>query len=826
MRFVAAALLVAAAGTAWSVQEARLRVEATNHTAAVRRIAVSPNEALIATVGDDKTGRIWQASDRRLLATLRVPVGAGDAGRLYGVAFSPDGKEIAVGGTSGDPGAGHRIDVFDAANGVHQRTLALDAGNVVRLLWTRDGRHVVACLSGGNGVRILSPAGRNAFADTFAAPCFGLAELPDGSILASGFDGEIRHYRLQGDSWAVARRIRTEIADPQAIAVSPDGLHFAVGYRSRLADGRVAVDVFDTKGGVLAKRFTFSDLPYGSLGSVAWSRDGSVIAASGRATDAGGYRLRIIMKRIAWPQGVVSSDFVATDTIQDTAPIGQDRFAVASSNGSWTVVPASGPLSPLGASVIDLRGPDNLKVAADARRVSFGSTAWSGPRRFNLPARDLQLGEDNDLESARRSSFFRRIERWENEYRPVVGGQAVKMGPLELSRSAAMLPDDAGVVLGTSRTLRRLGWDGAQIWSVRVATEVTSVNTSRDGKIVVSTQMDGTVRWWRAADGLPLLTLFTSIDDKWVLWTEDGYYDAAPGAESLIGWQVNREDGTGVDYFSIGRFRDKYNRPDVIDRVLDTLDPQRALALADDARRARAAADAQQSPAPKAEAKPAPQADPHAGLLPPVLTVLANRSLQSETTVMRIDFSVRAENVPANAMIVRVDGRPVEPSTSVMPERQDGEALGHLIVPMPARNAELAVMAQAGALLSEPVHLAWVWRPPAPPADPVAPLASIPAASGVVASADSAVERSESVGAGNGPRRHRPGRLRKRRRLPFRSRPHLRQVSPPAPAECFGAEAVGAERIRGRPPRNHHSCPAADATAGAASDRTARGRRR
>jgi hypothetical protein len=63
------------------------------------------------------------------------------------------------------------------------------------------------------------------------------------------------------------------------------------------------------------------------------------------------------------------------------------------------------------------------------------------------------------------------------------------------------------------------------------------------------------------------------------------------GAESLLGWHVNRSDGVGVDFFSIGRFRDKYLRPDVIDQVLATLDPQRALVAADAKRSVRVQAE-------------------------------------------------------------------------------------------------------------------------------------------------------------------------------------------------------------------------------------------
>jgi hypothetical protein len=342
----------------------QLRVEAGEHQATVRRIAVSADGALVATASDDKMARLWRRRPPPA-GTLRVPIGDGDQGRLYGVTFSPDGRQLAVAGTNGDPATPHRIDVFDAGNARHLRTLQLDAGHVVRLLWTRDGRHLAACLSGRDGLRIVAAdSGQTVYSEAFAAPCFGLAELPDGSLLASGFDGQIRQLRSQGGRWQAVASMRTEIADPQAIAVAPDGLHFAVGYRSRLPSGDIAIDVFDAGKLTLARRFSFGGLRGGSLGSVAWSGDGRTLAAIGRAGADG----QIVLKRITWPQGSVASDIVATTPCGHGA-YGVDWFALASSNGSWALIPRG--RVDTGRSVIDIRGADSLRADETLRALSL-----------------------------------------------------------------------------------------------------------------------------------------------------------------------------------------------------------------------------------------------------------------------------------------------------------------------------------------------------------------------------------------------------------------------------------------------------------------------
>jgi hypothetical protein len=63
---------------------------------------------------------------------------------------------------------------------------------------------------------------------------------------------------------------------------------------------------------------------------------------------------------------------------------------------------------------------------------------------------------------------------------------------------------------------------------------------------------------------------------RWVLWTPDGYYDASPGGEDLIGWHVNRGLDRAADYFPASRLRDRYYRPELVGAVLRTLDFEQA----------------------------------------------------------------------------------------------------------------------------------------------------------------------------------------------------------------------------------------------------------
>ena len=113
----------------------------------------------------------------------------------------------------------------------------------------------------------------------------------------------------------------------------------------------------------------------------------------------------------------------------------------------------------------------------------------------------------------------------------------------------------------------------------------TSTSPAINGWSLLLTS-DGTVRWHRLSDGKELLALFIHPDgQRWIAWTPQGYYDASLGADELIGWHVNHGYDRAPDFYPVSQFRDRFYRPDVIQRVLQTpnLDVEEAVRDADKA---------------------------------------------------------------------------------------------------------------------------------------------------------------------------------------------------------------------------------------------------
>lgn len=80
----------------------------------------------------------------------------------------------------------------------------------------------------------------------------------------------------------------------------------------------------------------------------------------------------------------------------------------------------------------------------------------------------------------------------------------------------------------------------------------------------------------------PVLSFYVGDDGQWIIWHPQGYYDASPGADRLIGWHLNRGPDKSATYFEVQQFRKKLYRPDVIDGILETGSLEGALARVDE----------------------------------------------------------------------------------------------------------------------------------------------------------------------------------------------------------------------------------------------------
>lgn len=689
-----------------------LRIEAAAHTGPIRRLAVDAAGTRIVTTSDDKTARVWDIRTRQLLSVLRISIGPGETGKLYGAAISPEGAEVAIGGsTSGAADgvvAGHRIYVFNLETGRLSRVIDARDGDVRRIVWSPDGRFLVASYAGSNGVRVFARTGEELYSQKFSGSSYGAAVSARGDVAVPAFDGKVHLYAVAGQNVQATGVIETSLHDPVSASFSPDGDSLAVGYHSRSSGADVQVDVFDVASRQRVKRFLFTDVPKGNLMNVVWSRDGTAIHAAGT-----GYRGRseYIVKRIAWPSGATSETEVGANTVTDLAALADGSVAFSTFEPAWGVLKEDRVLGKQRAPVFDLRGAGQLLVNAHATQVSWKAPG-AGRLTFDLARRTLSAGAVGEERKPRVSSGNFRNARWEDTFAPEVNGRAIALAPGEVARAFAVLPDDTAAVMATSWSLRMIDPSGAEIWRRSLATEIRAVNATDDSQVIVSASADGTIQWWRTSDGTLLLSLFVVNDGRWVLWTERGHYDASTGAESLVGWHVNRADGHGADFFSVAHFRDRFYRPDVVDRVLALRDPALAFAQANESLQWRVDKSSRSQLTDRVETMLA-AAHTSPAQLPPALNLLTPALVETSKPMLRVEFSAYSrEEAPVSSVRVLVDGRPVEQVSYMAPGRADGREVASISLMMPARDAVVQVFATNAYGVSEPLTVRYHWRSP------------------------------------------------------------------------------------------------------------------
>ncbi len=238
----------------WSIQA---------HHAPGRDVAISPDSRIIATAGVDSVVRLWTLPDKKLIATLRHPIG------VTAIAFTPDGKSIVTGSYDAT------VRIWNLESRSIVRSLKGHTGTIWGLDVSSDGRLIASSgedktakiwrLQDGALLRTLSGHTRNIWKAVFS---------PDGQYLVTGsFDNTAIIWRVSDGA-----RIRVLRGHTQAVVgvdVSADGTVATSGDDSsirlwRLSDGKLLRILKEPQ----------------HVYSVSFSGDGRWLASGGREKNA------------------------------------------------------------------------------------------------------------------------------------------------------------------------------------------------------------------------------------------------------------------------------------------------------------------------------------------------------------------------------------------------------------------------------------------------------------------------------------------------------------------------------------------------------------
>ncbi|MDF1815451.1 MAG: caspase family protein [Verrucomicrobiales bacterium] len=546
-------------------------IETGAHSARSNKVIFSPDGSKLISVADDKTIRVFDTQLGGLIRTFRGYSEPGSTGKIYAAAISPDGKWLVTGGYFSKDGIGN-IHIIDLGNGNISAVLKGHLEVVTALSFSKDGYWLTSGDGNGeirvwdctnlsrasqilrehsdwirsstfspDGLRMITassdqtmilwkrnhPTGRFQVVQTLRkhtkAPgeaCFS----PDGKyIVSGGFDGSLLLW--DGMTANFLGEIDTyEKLGVASISFSPDGKKVLAGF------GKFAIVYELATGSKLETNFHNE-----AIRTCAWSPTGNLVAT------AGGYENDIYL----WNPANKEIKHHITGQGQACWSAGFSKTGVKIAFGQH--------INP------------KLNYGEDRFEKIFDFET------FQLLDFDPGNG-DNDL-------FLRNITTQNGIEIEKVDGSTLKIGDRKLQQSNGGVILHYSFIPGTNRIIT------GQKWALRVYepngdnykllhdlkghdADITMVSPSPDGRFLVSSSRDQTVRLWNLNQGKLLASLWVAKNGEWVCWSPQGYYATSYEGESMVRWQVNQGTSRFAKIYPGNSLRSQLHFPEYLKRTV------------------------------------------------------------------------------------------------------------------------------------------------------------------------------------------------------------------------------------------------------------------
>jgi len=487
----------------------------------VTAVAFSPDGKLLAIGYGDGTARLWNPATEQAVGTpLRA--GTGTIGAVNGVAFSPDGKLLATADADGT------VRLWNPAGGQAPLASYTGIGGVNGVAFSPDSK-LLATADADGTTRLWNPAGGQAALASYTGngAVNAVAFSPDSKLLATAdADGTVRVWNPAGGQAPLASY--TGNGAVKGLTFSPDSKLLAT------ADADGTVGLWNTATGYEVGAPLAADTgPVPGVNGVAVSSDGTLLASA----DADGtVRLWSTATRRAIGSTLRAETGPGLGGVNAVA-FSPDGTLLASADADGTVRlwnPATGqaPHAPLPADMDSLYGVKGVAFSPNGKLLA--SADADGNVRLWNPATRQAAGTLRPAE-ARQVPGVRNVP-FEPDVRGVAFSRNGKLlasadadgtvrlwNPATGQATGPVFPPDTGSepsvngVAFSPDSLLVASADGAlRVWNAGTGRLVSSplpatlsgvngVAFSPDGTLLATADADGTVRLWNPATGQEVL---------------------------------------------------------------------------------------------------------------------------------------------------------------------------------------------------------------------------------------------------------------------------------------------------------------------------------
>lgn len=651
-----------------------LKLDTRGHTSKIQAIAVD-NSGNIISAGDDKTIRVWDSSGNEIRKILGQ-IGSGSEGKIYTIALSPDNRYLAVGGYF-NSGHNERVRIYDYRSGKLLHVLKSHANVVLNVAFSPDGRYLVSG-SHDKTVKVWDTATWKLYhtITTHTATVTGVGAFKranDDYIASVSYDNTVSLYNLT----------QKRVFKRQDLGFRLKYLDISTHHIAVCGLDEHEVVIFDRELNPV-KTIENSAITSG----LKFSADGSQLLVGRGSTPnhvnlytVPGFRLKTTFEQhtnfaravgfidggTAVSGGGSSNEIYVWDTAdarvktriagagRSVWSVGIDGTKIAWGN-RWTKNNGMSRLQ----KAIDLDTFEISHAPQGFRRIATTNGALSLARR-----KGGEFGYDNAiLDIKQNGTTVTSVTRKPSDgYRHRCYGWYKDLIISGGSGGFITVYNTEGKKVATL-----LGHTG-DVWSIAV-----------DGDRLVSGSYDQTIRVWNLAGidhtGLnqtltPILNLFVSEDEEYVVWSKSGYFTSSVGGDRYVGYHINQGPDKEARYVGSDKYFDTLYRPDIIANILKTGSEKKAIAYA-------------------SRTKKVKQVDV-AAALPPVVSLLSPGTLSTQKETVTITYEIDS-NDPVTGTVITRNGTKLD-TRALKPKKQGkGEILtvdldnGLNIIAIKARN--------------------------------------------------------------------------------------------------------------------------------------------